>query len=137
MPNVVSFVGPVQVSFESEFPLPLTLRGQLRGEQGVSAIVSCDPAARPEWPTDLRDTDIETPADGPDVNGHELEFKSYLLRAGGKVYPFEARRVFVHRDLSVLMQSVVPAQPVSSAYRWRWRLGIFLARIQSLTKRSL
>jgi hypothetical protein len=132
MPSVVSFAGPVQVSFSSDCPLPLTLSGQLRGVQGVNAIVSFDSADKPELPTDLRDADVEVPADHAVTDLKRPPPQIYWLRAAGKDYQIPAHRVFVHRDLSVLMQNVVPPQPVSSAYRWRWRLGIFLARIPIL-----
>jgi hypothetical protein len=125
MPTIASFAGPVEISFQPGRPLPLTLSGQLRGVQGVSTILSFAVDAKPELPTDLNDAEVAAPAG-------QSQPQTYQLRAGGRDYPIKAQRLFVHRDLSVLMRDVVPPQSVSNGYRWRWRLGIFLARIPLL-----
>jgi transcriptional regulator of nitric oxide reductase len=124
MPNLLMFAGPVAVSFEPGFPLPLTLSGQLRGAAGTQAIVSFDTATDPQLPADLCDAEIELPTDPSRQN--------YRVQAAGQAYCFVARRVFVHHDLRTPMCTVVPPQPVSAGYRWRWRLGIFLARVPLL-----
>jgi hypothetical protein len=124
MPNVLMFTGPVSSSFEPGFPLPLTLSGQLRGAAGAQAIVSFDTPADPQLPAGLRDADIELPSE---PGAHTCR-----VQAGDQAYSFVVHRVFVHHDLRVPMRTVVPPQPVSAAYRWRWRLGIFLARVPLL-----
>ena len=124
MPNVLMFTGPVVVSFEPGFPLPLTLSGQLRGAAGAQAIVSFDTATDPRLPTGLRDAEVHLPA-GPGA-------QACRVQAGGQAYSFLAHRVFVHHDLRAPMRRVVPPQPVSTGYRWRWRLGIFVARVPLL-----
>jgi transcriptional regulator of nitric oxide reductase len=124
MTNVLIFTGPVTVSFEPGFPLPLTLSGQQRDAAGAGAIVSFDTATDPGLPAGLRDAEIELPA--------EPASQPCRLRAGGQEYSIAARRVFVHHDLRVPIRAVVPPQPVRAGYRWRWRLGIFLARVPLL-----
>ncbi len=124
MPSVLIFTGPVVSSFEPGFPLPLTLSGQLRGAAGAQAIVSFDTATDPQLPADLCDAEIELPTDP----GRQ----DCRVQAGGQAWSFVARRVFVHHDLRTPMRSVVPPQPVSAGYRWRWCLGIFLARVPLL-----
>jgi hypothetical protein len=124
MPNVLIFTGPVVVSFEPGFPLPLTLSGQQRGAAGAQAIVSFDTATDPQLPAGLRDAEVHLPM--------EPGAQTCRVQAGGQAYSFVARRVFVHHDLRAPMRRVVPPQPVSAGYRWRWRLGIFLARVPLL-----
>ena len=124
MPSLLTFAGPVASSFEPGCPLALTLNGQLRGAAGARAIVCLDVATDPQLPAGLQDAELELPT-APGA-------QTCRLQAAGQVYLFEARRVFVHRDLRAPMRSAVPPQPVSAGYRWRWRLGIFLARVPVL-----
>jgi hypothetical protein len=72
----------------------------------------------------LRDAEVHLPA--------EPGAQTCRVQAGGQVYSFAAVRVFVHHDLRTPMRRVVPPQPVSTGYRWRWRLGIWLARVPLL-----
>lgn len=118
------FSGPVAVCFEPGFPLPLTFSGQLRDAAGAQAIVSFDTATEPQLPAGLCDAVVHLPA--------EPGAQTCQVQAGGRVYSFVAHRVFVHHDLRAPMRRVVPPQPVSAGYRWRWRLGIFLARVPLL-----
>jgi hypothetical protein len=124
MPNVLMFTGPVSSIFEPGFPLPLTLSGQRRGAAGAQAIVSFDTATDPQLPAGLRDAEVHLPSE---PGAHTCR-----VQAGGQVYSFVVHRVFVHHDLRAPMRRVIPPQPVSAAYRWRWRLGIFLARVPLL-----
>ena len=124
MANVLMFSGPVAVSFEPGFPLALTFSGQLRDAAGAQAIVSFDTATDPQLPAGLHDAEVHLPA--------ESGAQTCRVQAGGQAYSFVARRVFVHHDLRAPMRRVVPPQPVSTGYRWRWRLGIFLARVPLL-----
>lgn len=124
MSNTLAFSGSVTVSSEPGRPLPLVLSGELRDEAGVRAMVSFDVAANPNLPADLRDIVLEY------ATGSAPQTCRVL--AAARTYSFEARRVFVHRDLRVPMCVVVPPQPVSAAYRWRWRLGVWVARIPLL-----
>ncbi len=124
MSNVLTFSGPVAVRFEPDQPLSLCLSGQLRDGGGVQALVSLDVADNPNLPSNLCDIVLEV------VDGSAAQ--SCRVQTAAGAFSFGAKRVFVHRDLRVPMRVAVPPQPVSAGYRWRWRLGIFLARIPIL-----
>lgn len=124
MPSTLTFLGPIDVDFSPEQPLPWVLSGELLGEGGARALVSFDVTANPNWPADLRDIVL-------DIDGDAV-MQTCRVRTTDGIFSFQARRVFVHRDLRVPMRAAVPPQPVSAAYRWRWRFGVLLARIPLL-----
>jgi hypothetical protein len=124
MPNIACFTGPVEVKFDPAKPLPLVLTGHEHSALATRLILSFDVAANPQLPEILSDVVV---AAAGDARGGQ-----FLLQTVAREYRFEAQRVFVHRDLRALMHEVVPPQPVSLAYRLRWRLGMLVARVPLL-----
>lgn len=128
MPNLGSFAGPVHVTYDSTRALPLVITGDEQSAVGTRLILSFDVQSDPQLPADLCDVRV----DGPALSG--AQGGQVQLKTLAQKYLFDAKRVFAHRDLRELARDVVPPQPVSLSYRWRWHLGVFLVRLPLLRR---